>query len=301
MKNTKKVQILKISSLLAVACATLPTMAASNGLCGPNSCTVIADLTGGSEVELFYRPDNTGTDIWMNGLTGISSLGGSGWKPFAGDFNGDGLDDLGAYKDGDFVVQWNDAGIFRSSNTSTYSAPAATGWGANTMPIIGDWDGDGQDDLGMYTDGTFQLFPDYNLMTQDITISFGSLPQNPGFVFTQMPFSGPIDNDPSGIYRVGVYFGNSVQYAPQTVDSTHDFFDRQSGAVTGTSIRPDIYARTHILQTGSGAPQFTFVMPPDVPALDTSVCTGGTYTCLNYFPDRPETEQPVVIPPDPFQ
>lgn len=302
MRNIKKVQTAQLTALVLASCATIPSLAASNGLCGPDSCTLIADLTGGSAVELFYRPDDPVIKPWTNGLTVISGLGGPGWQPIVGDYNNDGLDDLAVYKDGEFSVHWNSGGVFVADDITTYTVPASQGWGANTIPMSGNWDGVNGDDLGMYTDGTFKLFPDSSNLASAITISFGTLPQIPGFVFTQMPFSGPIDADPSGIDRVGIYFGNYAQYAPQTVDATFDFFDLQnSQAVMGMAVRPNTFARPHILEAHNLTPQFSFVMPPDMPEIDPAVCTGGNYVCLNVFPDRPDAEQPVVIPPDPFQ
>ena len=305
MKYLNKIHLGGGLAAAAAAVVSLPVFAASHGLCGPDSCVLVADLLGsGTQRELFYRTNEaSGKADWYDGTTSISGLGGVGWQPNVGDYNNDGFDDLAVYKDGVFTIQWNVNGTFIFNNTTTYSLPTFTGWGGNTIPVSGDWDGMGGDDLGIYTDGTFRLFPDETDFNNIITISFGYMPQNAGFAFTQMPFSGPIDNDPSGIDRVGIFFGTAAQYAPQTVDSTFDFMDRRNtSAMVATIARPDFYARPHILELQGSEPQFTFMMPPDLPAMNEDVCEPHSgFVCESIFPARPDTEQPVVIVPDPFQ
>lgn len=305
MNDLKKIQHARRLAAAVATAVTLPVFGASNGLCGPDSCVLVADvLANNVQRELFYQTDaTTGKSAWYDGVTDISGLGGVGWQPVVGDFNNDGFDDLAVYKDGVFSIGWNVNGVYSSANTTQYTLPASARWGANTIPVSGDWDGMGGDDLGIYTDGTFRLFPDSTDFNNKISISFGYMPQNPGFAFAQMPFSGPIDNDPSGIHRVGIFFGNYAQYAPQTVNSSFRFMDvENTSAVVAQIDRPDFYAYPHILEYGSDDAQFSFMMPPDLPAVNEDVCENDSgYICAHIFPARPDTEQPVVIVPDPFQ
>ncbi len=73
----------------------------------------------------------------------------SRWVPLAGDWNGDGITTVGFYDP--------QTGIFRLKNSLTGGnadivlslAPEAPR-AADTIPVVGDWDGNGQDSLGFY-------------------------------------------------------------------------------------------------------------------------------------------------------
>ncbi len=75
-------------------------------------------------------------------------FGTAGDLPFAGDWDGDGKDTIGVFRPSQ--------GIFYTSNTVPVggaAAPVTTGgyFGtAGDLPIIGDWDGDGKDTIGVF-------------------------------------------------------------------------------------------------------------------------------------------------------
>ena len=64
--------------------------------------------------------------------------------PIAGDFNGDGVDDVGVFKDGYWMIDIN-----RNSQWDNDDLMVRLGESGD-RPIVGDWDGDGKDDVGIY-------------------------------------------------------------------------------------------------------------------------------------------------------
>ncbi|MGB0597268.1 MAG: hypothetical protein ACPGLY_11315, partial [Rubripirellula sp.] len=75
-------------------------------------------------------------------------FGRSGDQPVAGDFNGDGIDEIGVVRgqwwiidtDGDRRLTGNDLQIEVPRNGGTES-----------QPVVADWDGDGEDNPGYYS------------------------------------------------------------------------------------------------------------------------------------------------------
>ncbi len=73
-----------------------------------------------------------------------SRFGVLGGTPLAGDFDGDGVDELAMFKDGYWLIdinhngQWDDADLLARLGD------------AMDRPVVGDWDGDGKDDIGIY-------------------------------------------------------------------------------------------------------------------------------------------------------
>ncbi|MDQ7035765.1 MAG: hypothetical protein Q9P01_13305, partial [Anaerolineae bacterium] len=69
------------------------------------------------------------------------------WLPIIGDWDGDNIDDLGLYRDGQWILR-------DTTLTDTVVSFGEAGW----LPIVGDWDGDNVDDLGLYRDDIWQLW-----------------------------------------------------------------------------------------------------------------------------------------------
>ena len=71
----------------------------------------------------------------------FGTLGGT---PLAGDFDGNGVDEVAIYKDGYWMIdinrngRWDQADLLAKLGT------------AEDRPVVGDWDGDGKDDIGIY-------------------------------------------------------------------------------------------------------------------------------------------------------
>ncbi len=71
--------------------------------------------------------------------------------PVAGDFDGDGVDDVAVYDDGTWEIRLTGTGA-----TSTVTGFGRGSW-PDTVPVAGDWDGDGTDGIGFFRNGTWTL------------------------------------------------------------------------------------------------------------------------------------------------
>jgi len=65
-------------------------------------------------------------------------------KPVAGDFNGDGIDDVGVFIDGDWFIDANGNGVWDDADLWLKLGAK------HDQPIVGDWDGDGKADIGIF-------------------------------------------------------------------------------------------------------------------------------------------------------
>ncbi|MEI7460930.1 MAG: SdrD B-like domain-containing protein [Pirellula sp.] len=67
-----------------------------------------------------------------------------GARQMAGDFNGDGRDELALFKDGEWLLDINGNGIWDRGDLWAKLGDRGD------IPVIGDWDNDGKDDIGIY-------------------------------------------------------------------------------------------------------------------------------------------------------
>ncbi len=131
---------------------------------------------------IFLRNDNT------NGIADVSIVFGvPGDKPIAGDWDGDGDDSIGVYRDGTFYL--------RNTNETGFS-DLTFGFGTSgDKPVAGDWDGDGTDTIGLFRDGLFFLRNANNSGPAEIAFSLG--------VAGDVPIAGDWNGD--GVDTVGVF------------------------------------------------------------------------------------------------
>ena len=110
-------------------------------------------------------------------------------------------------------------GVFRPSNGALYLKNSnTTGFAdvqinyglAGDYPVVGDWDGDGIDTIGVYRNGTFYLRNSNTIGFADIVFPFGA----PG----DQPVAGDWDGD--GVDTIGVYHSSSGTFYLRYENST---------------------------------------------------------------------------------
>ena len=131
---------------------------------------------------LFLKNTNT------SGVTDMAfNFGNPGDYPVAGDWNGDGIDTIGSYRNGVFYL---------GNSNSTGPAQLVIAFGnPGDQPVVGDWNGDGVDTIGVYRNGTFYLRNSNTAGPPDLVFTLG----NPGDIAIAGDWNG------DGIVTVGVF------------------------------------------------------------------------------------------------
>lgn len=134
-------------------------------------------------------------------------------RPVDGDWDGDGKDTIGFYRNGDFYLR----------NSNSKGAPDLTFSFANPgdLPVAGDWNGDGSDSIGVYrpSTGDFFLRDKNSGGPAEYVFSFGN--------FNDTPLAGDWNGD--GIDSIGVYRPSTRQFflsnsnAPGPPDYAFDY------------------------------------------------------------------------------
>ena len=97
------------------------------------------DMTQG---EFVFTETTAVGDIVETGETlRFGMLGGT---PLAGDFDGDGTDEVAVFKDGYWMIDINHNGVWDEQDLIAKLGDS------EDRPVVGDWDGDGKDDIGIY-------------------------------------------------------------------------------------------------------------------------------------------------------
>lgn len=113
----------------------------------------------------FYL-DANGNGVWNGGGAGgdivsaFAAFAGAG-VPVIGDWNDDGEDDIGRYVGTSFYLDMNGNGVWDGNVGGDRVTNFAASFGTAT-PIVGDWDGDGDDEIGAYIAGTSTFLLDLN-------------------------------------------------------------------------------------------------------------------------------------------
>ncbi|MFO0930647.1 MAG: VCBS repeat-containing protein [Gemmataceae bacterium] len=128
-----------------------------------NETPLVGDFNGDGKKDLATFTRGSTGDVYVALSTG-SGFSGTGWKwhnnfcfgsevPLVGDFNGDGKDDIATFtrgSTGDVYVA-----------LSTGSSFSGTGWKwhnnfcfGTEVPLVGDFNGDGKDDIATFTRGS---------------------------------------------------------------------------------------------------------------------------------------------------
>ncbi|TAN39375.1 MAG: hypothetical protein EPN25_11985 [Nitrospirae bacterium] len=180
------------------------------GIVGAIPVTGDWDASGRTEVGIYdngsWYLDNNGNGIWEGAPTDIFySFGGglTGAVPVTGDWDGDGKTEIGIYADGLWYLDRNGNGQWEGSGADLFYSFGGGLTGA--VPVVGDWNGDGTDEIGLYLDGTWYLDVNGNGAWDgepvDRIESFG------GGLTGAVPVAGGWSQD--GVTEIGVYFGGS--------------------------------------------------------------------------------------------
>lgn len=125
---------------------------------------MLGDIDGGaddSSETLAY--DGFGR-WWFDGPREMATFGIDGDHGFVGDWDGDGIDTLGVWRNG----AW-----FLRNDIASGIADVAFGYGNPTdVPVVGDWDGDGIDTVGVFRDGSWYLADDITHTVADRVVPF---------------------------------------------------------------------------------------------------------------------------------
>ena len=115
----------------------------------------------------------------------------------AGDWNGDGFDEVGVQRGNQYFLDQNANGVLDGADVT------ATFRNAGDKPLVGDWDGDGDDQIGSWNAGNFYL----DLNSNRVWDGAGAGDLRPTFGLpTDTPLAGDWDGD--GDDEIGVHRGN---------------------------------------------------------------------------------------------
>jgi VCBS repeat-containing protein len=230
--------------------------------------------------------------------------------PVVGDFNGDGVDDLAVYRAGLWQIRMETGGIGSGGIVTPANVSAYAGSWPSTIPVAGDWDGNGTDGIGAFTALTGQW------VLRQITAG----PDLPAFTYNPgvSPYAVVGDWDQDGTDTVGVRAGTSWllnnQNDSSAADVTFSFGlandlplvggtgDVPPTAVndTGTVAEDAGAAAVNVLGNDTdpdGGPKGIFSVTQ--PANGTVAVTGGG-TGLTYQPNANYCNAPPGTSPDTF-
>jgi hypothetical protein len=144
-------------------------------------------------------------------------FGAPGDTPVVGDWNGDGQQTPGVFREG----MWSLSDVLdANANPSTLRFG-----GPGDLPVVGDWDGDGITTVGVFKDGSFSLRHDRE-GEPDVPLTFGE----PG----DLPIAGDWDGD--GDDSIGVYrptTGTFVLYDDYARDITVELGVKMAQPIVG--------------------------------------------------------------------
>ena len=134
----------------------------------------------------------------LKASTRVTSFGLASDLPIVGDWDGDGFDEIGAFRPSNrrFYLDMNANGIWDGGDR--VAGPYGT---AGDLPVAGDWNGDGKDEIGVFrrSNACFYLDADDNGAWSAPDRRLGPF----GVPNRDLPISGDWDGD--GVDQIGVY------------------------------------------------------------------------------------------------
>jgi lysophospholipase L1-like esterase len=192
-----------------------PTNSQSFYFGNPGDVPFVGDWNcDGTETPGLYRQSDGFAYLRNANTQGIADIrfffGNPGDIPLAGDFNGDGCDTVSVYRPSQqrfYMINElgeHDGGIGPADNWFLFGNPG-------DKPVVGDWDGDGVDEVGLHREAT-GLFYWRNTLTAgaaDGEIFFG----NPGDRFVAGDWGVVDDRETPAVFRPGnatIYFRHTL-------------------------------------------------------------------------------------------
>jgi len=162
---------------------------------------IVSGSTAGTETIGLYNPSSSTFFLRNSNSSAPADLvfgygpAGAGWKPIAGDWNGDGTDTVGLYNPATGFFFLRNANSSAPADLVFSYGPGGAGW----IPLAGDWNGDGVDTVGLYdpATGIFFLRNANSSGPADIVFSYG--PAGAGWI----PIVGDWNGD--GVDTIGLY------------------------------------------------------------------------------------------------
>src|SRR5215213_5511871 len=176
-----------------------------------SNALVDPDASSNQDTVGVYRPDTSQFFLKNSNTTGFADIsftfGLPGDLPIVGDWNGDGIDTVGVFRDGVFFL--------KNSNTDGFADLVVPFGQAGDLPVVGDWDADGVDSIGVYRNDTFMLRKTNTPGDPQIIIVLGV----PG----DLPIAGDWNRDT--LDNVGIYRPSDGLVALKHGDSGGGFQD----------------------------------------------------------------------------
>jgi CubicO group peptidase (beta-lactamase class C family) len=117
-----------------------------------------------------YRPANGNVYLKFDNASGFADMnffyGQAGDIPVVGDWDGDGVQSVGIFRQGRFFLK-NTNGPGAADVVFDFGAPG-------DRPVAGDWNGDGRDTIGVYRNGVFLLRDTNDAGPADYIINYGN-------------------------------------------------------------------------------------------------------------------------------
>ncbi|HWC90299.1 MAG TPA: VCBS repeat-containing protein [Pirellulales bacterium] len=120
---------------------------ADNGLSGRPKNVPLSRAAFGSRDLQLTAFGQVRTDV----IDHVLQFGASGDRAISGDFNGDGIDTVGIFRHGHWVLDTDGDGRYTDRDLAFDFGPASG------TPIVGDFNGDGRDEVGVYDQGVWHL------------------------------------------------------------------------------------------------------------------------------------------------
>lgn len=148
---------------------------------------------------------------WDAGIDSVDAFGGPGDRPLTGDWNGDGVTEIGVFS-GNGLWRLDTDG----SQTWDLAFDAEFKFGiAGDIPVTGDWNGDGSTDVGVFRAGYWYLDTNGDRAwnaANDARPKFG--------IAGDIPVTGDWNGD--GITDIGVFRGNGFWYLDTNANRAWD-------------------------------------------------------------------------------